>query len=240
MTALDPRIDALDVLRDEARAMLDEAIARELRDVSPDFAAVIEAAHARDPQRVPRAMLDEALALAPIVPFSGESSQRLSMRDHAELGALLAEVRGEVDAEIAALRRSGFPPVPVPSVSEVVALAPRRRWLWGAVAAAAAILFAVASPMLATRLATSQGDPNQAPWGERAADSSHAAEREEPTPILRRTSPPAPEPTPEVVVPPEPAPAAVEVEPEPEPELDTAAEQPVPKTRRSPAFAATT
>ena len=60
MTALDPRIDALDVLRDEARAMLDEAIARELRDVSPDFAAVIEAAHARDPQRVPRAMLDEA------------------------------------------------------------------------------------------------------------------------------------------------------------------------------------
>ncbi|MBA3545691.1 MAG: hypothetical protein H0T76_04340 [Nannocystis sp.] len=225
------RPDALDLLRDEARAMLDEAIARELRDVSPDFAAVIEAAHARDPQRVPRAALDEALALAPIVPLGSESSQRLSVRDNAELGALLAEVRGEVDAEIAALRRNGFPPVPVPSARQTVVVDRRRRWLWGAVAAAAAVLLAVASPMLATRLATSQGDPTQASWGGRNADGSRAADRDEPTPVLRHPIRPAPEPepTPEPeVTPPEPTPV------EPETGTDTIAEQPVPKARKSP------
>ncbi len=234
------RLDPLDVLRDEARAMLDEAIARELRDVSPDFAAVIEAAHARDPQRVPRAMLDEALALAPIVPLSSESSQRLSVRDNAELGALLAEVRGEVDAEIAALRRKGFPPVPVPSVRQTIVVDRRRRWLWGAVAAAAAVLLAVASPMLATRLATSQGDPTQSSWGGRAADGSHAADREEPTPVLRRATRPAPEPAPEPEPEPEVAsqPAPIELETSLDPGLDTAAEQPVPKARKSPRPAA--
>ena len=228
MTAVDRNLDALDVLGDEARAMLDEEIARELRDVSPDFVAVIEAAHARDPKRVPRAMLDEALALAPIVPLGSESSQRISVRDHAELSALAAEVRGEIDAELAALRRRGFPPVPVPSARPVTTLASRRKWLWGTVAAAAAVLLAVASPMLATRLATSQGDPNQASFRERSADSSQAAEREEPTPAPRRTTAPAPAPAPAVLPEPEPVPT-------PEPVQDTAEPEqaPVPKARKS-------
>ena len=238
MTAADRNHDALDVLGDEARALLDEEIVRELRDVSPDFVAVIEAAHARDPKRVPRAMLDEALALAPIVPLGSESSQRISVRDHAELSALAAEVRGEIDAELAALRRRGFPPVPVPSTRPVTPLASRRKWLWGAVAAAAAVLLAVASPMLATRLATSQGDPNQASFRERSADSSQAAEREESTPAPRRTVSPAPavqpEPTPEPA--PEPTP-----EPTPEPAQDTVEpeQSPVPKARKARAPAMT-
>jgi len=241
VSATDRHIDALDVLGDDARAMLDDEIVRELRDVSPDFAAVIEAAHARDPKRVPRAALDEALALAPIVPLGSESSQRISVRDHAELGALAAEVRGEIDAEIAALRRAGFPPVPVPSARPIATLASRRRWLWGTVAAAAAVLLAVASPMLATRLATSQGDPSQASWWERAPTASRAADREEPTPtpVSRRAASPAPEPepTPELVAPEPIAPEPIIPEPiTPKPDTadtaDTAGEQPVPKTRK--------
>jgi hypothetical protein len=218
-------IDALDRLGDEARALLDEAIARELRDVSPDFVAVIEAAHARDPKRVPRAALDEALALAPVVPLSSESSQRISVRDNAELSALAAELRGEIDDELAALRRKGFPPAPVPSASPVTNLASRRRWLWGTLAAAAAVLLAVASPMLATRLATSQGDPNQASFRERGAEGSLAEERDPPapTPVYRRVVAPTLEPTP------------VAPEPVAPPELtaDTTPEQaPVSKTRK--------
>lgn len=228
MTATN-HIDALDVLGDEARAALDEAIARELRDVSPDFVAVIEAAHARDPQRVPRAALDEALALAPIVPLSSESSQRISVRDNAELSALAAELRNEIDDELAALRRKGFPPVPVPSASPVTNLASRRRWLWGTIAAAAAVLLAVASPMLATRLATSQGDPNQASFRERSAEGSQAAEREQPTPtpVSRRAIAPEPTPTPE------PTPEPTLVEPDITPATTATPEQaPVSKTRK--------
>jgi len=218
-------IDALDVLGDEARAVLDEAITRELRDVSPDFVAVIEAAHARDPKRVPRAALDEALALAPIVPLSSESSQRISIRDNAELRALAAELRGEIDAELAALRRRGIPPVPVPSASPVTNLASRRLWLWGTLAAAAAVLLAVASPMLATRLAASQGDPNQASFRERSAEGSQASEREQPTPTpsSRRTFAPALEPTTPEPTTPEPVTPDI---------ADTTAEAPVSKTRK--------
>ena len=228
--------DALEPLCRDVRELLAEQIALELRDVSPDFVAVIEAAHARDPQRVPRAALDEALALAPIVPLSSESSQRMSVRSSAELGALLAEVRGEVDDELAALRRRGFPPVPVPKASQVVALAPRRRWLWGAVAAAAVAVLALATPMLATRFAAEQGAPTQAPWWERAGDAPGTVAPSEPdreaTPVRRPAAPPpVVEPEPEPVV--EPAPALGPEPPEP-------ADEPVLKARKSAPPAAAT
>lgn len=206
----------------DVRDVLAEQIARELRDVSPDFVAVIEAAHARDPQRVPRAALDEALALAPIVPLGSESSQRMSVRASAELGALLADVRGEVDDELAALRRRGLPPVPVPKASQVVALAPRRRWLWGAAAAAAAAILALATPMLATRFAAEQGAPTQAPWWEHDRSDPGTVTPAEPEPVREAAPRRAPEP-------------AVTPEPEPEPMGPALPEDIVPAPQTEPA-----
>jgi hypothetical protein len=218
----------LDDLVLAARADLAEATAGDLRDIRPDFAAVVEAAHARDPQRVTRAALDEALALAPVLTLASESSQRLSARGHAEFAAVLVEARAEVDAEVAALRRAGFPPVPVPKAIPVAA--PRRRWLW-MTAAAAALLLAVASPMLATRFEAERATPSQAPWWQRAGDGSRDATwRELPAPEPARTLPrerPVVEPAEVEAVADIEAVEAVEPVEAPEP-----AAQPVPKTRK--------
>ena len=80
--------DALDELILAARADLDTSLEHELREFGPDFAAVVEAAHARDPQKISHAALAEALALAPVVVLGAESSQRMSVRASAELGQL--------------------------------------------------------------------------------------------------------------------------------------------------------
>ncbi len=213
-----PDLDAL--LRD-ARDELADAIGRELHDIAPDFAAVVEAAHARDPQVITRAALDEALALAPVVVLSSDSSQRLTARGHAELGALLADARGEVDAELAALRRKGWPPVPVPKASQ----SSRRNWAAWISAAAAALLIAVASPMLATRFEAARHS-SQAPWWERAASTTQEAVWRE-APVAPAPKSPRPEPIDEA---PQQEPEAIEqavttVEPPPE--------QAVPKARKS-------
>ena len=220
---LSDQSDAMNALLDDARDDLADAITRELKDISPDFAAVVEAAHARDPQRVPRAALDEALALAPVVVLASESSQRLSARGHADLGNLLAEARGEVDAELAALRRKGWPPVPVPKTSSA-----RRNWaLWISVAAAA-LLIAVASPMLATRFEAVR-DANQAPWWEQPTRTAQDA--------IWRDAPVTPAPSPELAEPPQPEPSEPELPGEPEEPpaatVDPPAEQPVPKVRKT-------
>ena len=217
-------LDGLDGLLRDARDELAAEIGRELHDIAPDFAAVVEAAHARDPQTITRATLDEALALAPVVVLSSDSSQRLSARGHAELGALLADARGEVDAELAALRRKGWPPVPVPKASQ--SQSARRNWVAWISAAAAALLIAVASPMLATRFEAAR-HTSQAPWWERATSTTQEAVwREAPA----SPAPAAPRPEP-LLEPPE------EIEPEPEEEAVTTVEappeQPVPKVRKS-------
>ena len=212
--------DGLEALLRDARDELAAEIGRELHDIAPDFAAVVEAAHARDPHTITRATLDEALALAPVVVLGGDSSQRLSARGHAELGALLADARGEVDAEVAALRSKGWPPVPVPKTSQSA----RRNWAAWISAAAAALLIAVASPMLATRFEAAR-HTSQAPWWERATSTTQEAVWREapalpaPAALRPRAEPPA------------------EIEPEPEEQavttLETAPEQPVPKVRKS-------
>ena len=57
--------------------------------MSPDFAAVIEAAHVRDPQRVPRAMLDEALA-GPARTFRTEGADGIALRSVGTIASKLA------------------------------------------------------------------------------------------------------------------------------------------------------
>jgi len=223
--------DALDELILAARAELDEATPRELKEFGPDFAAVVEAAHARDPQRVPRPALEEALALAPVVVLGAESSQRMSARGQAEFGALLAEARAAVDADAARQRPRDWSSVHVPKASPAQTQR-GPRWLW-ATAAAAAALLALASPMLATRFETARGAPSQAPWWQHAGGSTGAASHREPVqlpqsrehrPQTRELAEPPPPAEPTTLVE---APVGPDPDPDPDPDL-----QPVPKTRK--------
>ena len=206
--------DDLGALTVHARAALDDDIADELRFVAPDFAAVVEAAHARDPKRVPFAALVEAQDLAPIVPLA-DSSPRLSSHQNAEFIALLADARAEIDAAAPVTRPTSAPVPPTRS---------SRSWLWGLAAAAAVLLAVSAQSILATRQAPSPDAANQAPWWERAGDTAREAEHlsPEPAPRPRREPRPPPAPTPEPIpevtpeAPPEPTPEPT-ITPEPDP-----------------------
>ena len=218
--------DALDELILDARAELDETSEQERGHFGPDFAAVVEEAHARDPQRVSRAARDEALSLAPVVVLGAESSQRMSLRGQAEFAALLSEARSEIAADAALQRPRAWPALPVQKASH----SRTRRWLWATAAAAAAIL-ALASPILATRYETAYNAASQAPWWQHAGGSAGVApfrepvEIETPTPRSRPQRPTDPEPIAEPIA--EPAPSSP-------------ASLPVSKTRKSaPASTAT-
>lgn len=216
-------------LMTHARAALDEAVDGELRILAPDFAAVVEAAHARDPKLVPFAALVEAQDLAPIVPL-GDSSSRLSSTQNAEFMAILADARADAVADAAAARPTKAP-VPPARWS--------RRWLWGLAAAAAVLLAVSAQSILATRQTASRDAATQAPWWERAADSAREAEhltpepaprprqhqpRPEPTPLPEVTPDPLPEPAP--IITPEPAPSEpVQKASKPRPARETAADR---------------
>lgn len=212
--------DVFGDLTAHARAALSDDIAAELRDIAPDFAAVVEAAHARDPKRVPFAALVEAQDLAPVVAL-GDSSPRIPGRQHAELAAILADARAEIDAEAAAACPG---PTPVPATRWP------RRLLWGLAAAAAVLLAVSAQSILATRQAPSHDGANQAPLMERAADSAREAELLSPPPPAREPrngATPLPEPAP--LLQPEPVP---EPAPEPALELPAAPAEPVQKASK--------
>ena len=216
---MSPGTDALGSLAVHARADLDDAVERELRFIAPDFAAVVEAAHARDPRLVPFAALVEAQDLAPVVPL-GDSSSRLSSAHNTEFAALLADARAEADADAAAAR---------PRTAPVPPARWSRRWLWGLAAAAAVLLAVSAQSILATRQSTTR-DAAQAPMWERQQDGAREAEHVAPEPAPRNPQParaPIPEVTPEVA--PEPIPEPI---PEPAPIADEPPVEPVQKTSK--------
>jgi hypothetical protein len=221
--------DALDELILDARAELDADLEHELKEFGPDFAAVVEAAHARDPKRVPQAAVQEAHALAPVVVLGAESSQRMSARGQSEFTALLAEARGEIAAEAAVARPRDWSRVPVPKASSRA-----RRWLWAAAAAAAAIL-AVASPMLATRYETAYNAASQAPWWQHAGGSTGTAPFREPIEVTPPDRPSVSRPArPALADPPAPLEPPIEavVDPEPMGPEPAPSAPPVPKTRK--------
>ncbi len=131
--------DSFEDLLHEADDELEADVRREGRLV-PDFAAVVEAARARDPERIPAEALAEALALAPGEPR--EPSVRLVVRSDEEFAALLAEARAEIDADVARVREVGPPPMRSPRAAW------RQRWPWIAAAAAALLLAFGAGPLL--------------------------------------------------------------------------------------------
>ena len=229
--------DALDELILAARADLDTSLEHELREFGPDFAAVVEAAHARDPHKVPRAALAEALALAPVVVLGAESSQRMSARGQSEFTALLAEARSEIASDAARQRPRDWSSVHVPKASKDARKTGARRWLW-ATAAAAAALLALASPMLATRYETAYNAASQAPWWQHAGGGTGVAPFREPVELSPARDRPQRPALADPPAPPEPlAPLATTAEPDTTDPSELApvapvAPAPVPKARK--------
>ena len=216
------RRDPFDALVQDAAAALADDLGREVRGLMPDFAAIVEEAHARDPSRVTAEALAEARELAPVVDLRSDANLRLPRREQAEFTALLAEARAEIDADVAAVRAAGPPPVPVPEVRRVRG----RGWVWLAAAAVAGLTLIGVRPLLSRGEATAEPGL-QAPWQDQGRKPLHeVTPAPEPAPVVRR----APEPEPEVA-PPAPAPA-VEVEDEVE---ETGPKEPVAKARPKPA-----
>jgi hypothetical protein len=223
-------VSQFDDLIAEAREALADDLQREQKWLMPDFAALVEEAHARDPSRVPASALAEARELAPVVELRSDSAMRLSRRDQSEFAALVAGAREDIDADVAAVRAAGAPPMAVPADRSQRG----RAWAWIAAAAAVAALAFGVRPLLSRGQATDV-PAIQAPWQDQASRQRHeVAPTPEPAPVIRRERPAEPEVAP--VVPesaPEvaPAPAVVAEEPEDRVERPVRKEQ-APKARQ--------
>jgi hypothetical protein len=214
--------DDFEALLGEAREALEGDLQREQKWLMPDFAAAVEEAHARDPARVPASALAEARELAPVVDLRSDSAMRLSKRDQSEFAALLAEARGDIDADVAAVRAGGAPPMAVPATRS----SRTRAWAWVAAAAAVAALAFGVRPLLSRGEATDVS-AIQAPWQDQASPPRHEVEpTPEPAPVSRRGAPEAaPEVEPEVEPAVEPEVAPV-IAPEPAPVVDEPEDRP--------------
>lgn len=232
MTRREP-FDSLDSIVQDAAAALADDLNREVRGLMPDFAAIVEEAHARDPSRVTAAALAEARELAPVVDLRSDANLRLPRREQAEFMALLAEARADIDADVAKVRAAGPPPVPVPEVRRVRG----RAWVWLAAAAVAALTLIGVRPLLSRGEATAEPGL-QAPWqGQDRPPQYEVTPAPEPAQVIRRE--PEPEPEVEPTVGPEPAPveavAEVEEAEAVEEVEETGPKEPVAKARSKPA-----
>jgi hypothetical protein len=148
----DRNLDALDSLIEDTRASLDAELVRERRLVAPDFAAVVAAARARDPEAVSEAAVREAGELAPIVQLGGHHPSFAGDHRYHGAGELsdeqldgwIADAREHAEADVAARRLAGVPPLRDASVSE----RPGRGWAMVLAVAAILIGLAVAVPRL--------------------------------------------------------------------------------------------
>lgn len=168
----------------DARAHIEAELARERRYVSPDFAAVVAAAHDLDPRLVSEEALREIGGLAPVIELeSGVSDDRDELLAGPLLDAWIADTRALIEADVAARRLTGIPPLrailPEPRAEPRAKLS----WLGLAVALVAVVAgLAFAIPRLLETLvdanyreATSK--PSQAEHLEQAGDGRADAER---------------------------------------------------------------
>jgi hypothetical protein len=131
--------EELDAWLARARGQIDADIARERRDVVPDFAAVIEAAHAASPAIVSEAALREVAEFAPIV----ELDAGLDYDDeHTDaLAAMIADARELTEDSVARRRLAGIPPL---RATLAPAPAARGPFVWIMLVALAAIIVGLA------------------------------------------------------------------------------------------------
>ena len=127
----------LDALLGQVAWAVDDDIGR--TKAAWDFAAVVARAHELDPQQVPRELVREVEAAAPVVSLAQERRARRATRDDPEFDRILSDVRASVEHD-AALRRHGIDttgPRPV-----VAPAGTGRRVLFAAVALAAVLVLA--------------------------------------------------------------------------------------------------
>ncbi|MCA9695753.1 MAG: hypothetical protein KC636_39615 [Myxococcales bacterium] len=123
----------------------------------PDFAEVVARAHGEDPERINAAMVDEARALASVIPLSAASEPEVPLDP--PFAAFVGEVRDAVRDDLAERSLVGIPQVPLPR-------RPLRAWGWAALAVAAATLLWVFSgdgALLQRLTGTAQPEFYQAP-----------------------------------------------------------------------------
>jgi hypothetical protein len=172
--------DGLDVMLADAR----EQIAADLEDergwVTPDFAAMIAAAHQHDPERVPIEWLHEAEALAPVVDLRAREPEFARIGDE-QLDALIGEARLAAERDIADRRLAAIPAFAVPQP-----LVRSRRWVMRLAIAAAFVGVAVAGARLLERsfdaARNGAATKNQAEFQDRLRGGNEA----EPVPRMER------------------------------------------------------
>jgi hypothetical protein len=199
--------ERLDEFLDELRVDLDGEIAQERRVIAPDFAALVAAAHARNPELISEAAVREANELAPIVELGRESARFGHDDADARLDAWILAAREVAEAEVAARRLAGVPPL---REAREPGVASRSRWLPALAVAAAIAGLAVAVPRLfdafvdgnykGTAVEANQAEylgpgPNQRDGVRLNPDTN--GQVAEVTPPIQHTVPPEPEPEPE-------------------------------------------
>ncbi len=128
----DPQLDGWLL---SARTSIDQSLKEAQGDGVADFAAVMEELHRRSPELVSDTQVRQAASLTPVVALvcNGEDEQ-----DPA-LDAVLTGARANIETEVAQRRQRGIPtPVAAPQLNATGDGA-RTRWLFGGLAAAAAI-----------------------------------------------------------------------------------------------------
>lgn len=140
--------DPLDALIGRARTEIDAQIVAERRLIAPDFAAMVAAAHERDPQAVPAAAVAEAGSFAPVVEFGGSPVGDERLLSEVGLDRLIVEARELAEADVRERRLAGIPPL------RGAEHAPRMRWLTPVLLLAAVVAgLALVGPRLMQSLA---------------------------------------------------------------------------------------
>jgi hypothetical protein len=163
----------------DARACIEAELAHERRFVSPDFAAVVTAAHDRNPELVSEEALREVGGLAPVIELEFCASDADESGAASELDAWIQDTRELTEADVAARRLAGIPPLPAgaPPVRRELS------WLGLAVALVAVVAgLAVAIPRLLETFVDgsyreAQTTPSQAEYREHEVDSPAGANR---------------------------------------------------------------
>jgi hypothetical protein len=172
--------DELDELLCAARVALETDLELERREVRPDFAATVAAAHARDPEAVPAQTVAAARALAPVVELRAHREDE--GLDEAKFEALLGDARALAEADIARRRLAGIPSPELHDAAQAPAPPPpsrRRTWIFAF--AAVAVGFALLAPALWAWLDDSvrvEAGPNFEAEHSKAEDERHHGARE--------------------------------------------------------------
>ena len=179
----------------DARQGIEAALAEERREVEPDVAAVVAAAHKRAPERISARAVRDAIELAPVIELARERSSGHELLIEPGLSAFVEAARELAEADASARRLAGIPAAPLPEPAGTQArggppeaeLSRRRprRWLAPTLAAAAVLAgLVLAGPRVLDWLLSGASDRSStsgmaAEYSEREAPAQRAGPRYE-------------------------------------------------------------